>query len=268
MTSLDAMSADTAPVVRSSQEGPVRVIVLDRPERRNAIDLPLRKQLAEALEDAAADQSVRAIILTGAGEVFCAGGDISTMRRMPESESRPRTEAAQRVIRAIWATPKPVVAAVEGAAFGAGASLALACDRIVAGDSTRISTAFTGVGLAGDMGIFASLPARVGPARARQMMLMPRAVAAAEALDLGLLDRVVPAGDALTEALADAQTLARGPLRAYGVIKEMLADPLPMTPDVLDRELANQVVLFDSDDFAEGVAAFAEKRPARFGDAG
>ncbi|GAA4642619.1 enoyl-CoA hydratase/isomerase family protein [Gordonia humi] len=252
-------------VVRTEDHGPVRLITLDRPERRNAIDLPLRTQLAEAVESAARDDAVRAIVVTGAGGVFCSGGDISTMRRMPPAQSRPRTEKAQRVIRAIWATPKPVIAAVEGAAYGAGASLALACDRVVAGEGTRISTAFTGVGLAGDMGIFASLPARVGPARARQLMLMPRAVASTEALELGLVDNVVPAGEALTAALADAQTLARGPLRAYGVIKAMFADPLPMTPEVLERELGNQVELFDSDDFAEGVAAFHEKRPARFG---
>lgn len=260
------MSGETpVPVVRVADHGAVRVITLDRPHRRNAIDIPLRHELAVALEEASTEPAVRAMVLTGAGEVFCAGGDVSTMKRMPASESRPRTEAAQRVIRAIWGTPKPVVAAVEGAAYGAGASLALACDRIIAGATTRISTAFTGVGLAGDMGIFASLPARIGPARARQLMLMPQVIEASAALQLGLVDCVVSAGEALPRALSDAEILAKGPLQAFGVIKRMLADPLPMTGEVLDRELENQVELFDSNDFAEGVSAFQEKRSARFG---
>ncbi|QTI69048.1 enoyl-CoA hydratase/isomerase family protein [Gordonia polyisoprenivorans] len=253
------------PVVLAEDHGPVRIITLNRPDRRNAIDIPLRVELARLLEKADADSAVRAIVLTGAGSAFCAGGDISTMKRVPAVEARPRAEAAQRVIRAIWTTPKPVVAAVEGAAYGAGASLALACDRIIAGDGTRMSMAFTGVGLAGDMGIFASLPARVGPARARQLLLMPKVLTAGDALDLGLVDEVVTAGEALNAALADAATLAGGPLQAFGVVKSMLADPQPMTPEVLDREIAHQVVLFDSDDFAEGVSAFKEKRRPIFG---
>lgn len=255
----------SVPTVLTEDHGPVRLITLNRPDRRNAIDIPLRTELGELLERADADNTVRAIVLTGAGSVFCAGGDISTMKRVSAAEARPRAEAAQRVIRAIWSTPKPVVAAVEGAAYGAGASLALACDRVIAGDTTRMSMAFTGVGLAGDMGIFASLPARVGPARARQLLLMPRAVTAGEALGLGLVDEVVSAGEALTTALRDAATLAGGPLQAFGVIKHMLAAPQPMAAEVLDREVAHQVKLFDSDDFAEGVAAFKEKRRPHFG---
>ncbi len=258
-------AAATSGTVLAEDRGAVRVITLNRPDRRNAIDIPLRIELAELLEDAHADPTVRAVVITGAGTVFCAGGDISTMKRMPAEQARPRAEAAQRVIEAIWATPKPVVAAVEGAAYGAGASLALACDRIVAGDSTRMSMAFTGVGLPGDMGIFASLPARVGPARARQLLLMPRPVATAEALRIGLVDEVVGDGEALATAIRDATTLAQGPLRAFGVIKSMLAQPRGMTADVLALEISHQVQLFDSDDFAEGVAAFHAKRRPRFG---
>ncbi|MGW0036976.1 enoyl-CoA hydratase/isomerase family protein [Gordonia sp. NPDC003376] len=262
----DSPDAVAAPdTVLRHDDGAVRVITLNRPDRRNAIDIPLRIALAEVLEEAAADPVVRSIVLSGAGRVFCAGGDVSTMRRMSPAESRPRAEAAQRVIRALWDTPKPVVAAVEGAAYGAGASLALACDRVIAGDTTRMSMAFTGVGLAGDMGIFASLPARVGPARARQLLMLPRVLDADEALELGLVDQVVPAGDALHTALADATVLAAGPAQAYGVIKSMLADPAPTTPRVLDLEIEHQVRLFDTDDFAEGVAAFAERRRPRFG---
>ncbi|MFT4263838.1 MAG: enoyl-CoA hydratase-related protein [Nocardioides sp.] len=247
-------------VVLTRDTGAVRVITLNRPEVRNAIDWPLRIALAEALEKADADGTVRAVVLTGAGGAFCSGGDVATMERLPEEQARPRAEAAQRVVRAIWRTPKPVLAAVEGPAYGAGTSLALACDRIVASSTAAFSTSFTGVGLAGDMGIFASLPARIGPARAKQLMLLPAPITAPEAHALGLVDRLVEEGAALETACAEATRLAAGPPLAFGAIKELLGATPAAPLDVLDREVEYQVRLFDSDDFAEGVAAFHEKR--------
>src|ERR1041385_6429155 len=136
-------------IVLAEDQGAVRVLTLNRPRKPNAIDPALRVVLAEMLESAMADDTVRAIVLTGSGGTFCSGGDISTMRRQSPEETRPRAEAAQRVIRAIWDGPTPVVAAVEGFAYGAGAALALACDRVVAATDASFSTAFTGVGLAG-----------------------------------------------------------------------------------------------------------------------
>ena len=251
--------------ILTASAGPVRVVTLNRPERRNAIDMALRLALAEAVEEATADPVIRAIVVTGAGKAFCSGGDVSTMRRQPPAEARPRTEAAQRVIRAIWSSPKPVVAAVEGAAYGAGASLALACDRVVAGEGAVFAVAFTGVGLAGDMGIFASLPVRVGIARARQLLMLPRPVPSREAAEMGLVDRLVPAGTALAAAIEDASTLAAGPPQALAAIKAMLSGAPRHPSQVLVEELEHQVRLFDSDDFAEGVAAFGEKRRAVFG---
>lgn len=250
--------------VVARDEGAVRVVTLNRPEKRNAIDLELRVVLAELLEQAMADDAVRVVVLTGAGGTFCAGGDISTMRRMGPEESRPRAEAAQRVIKALWNGPKPVVAAVEGYAFGAGTALALACDRVVAARDALFSTAFTGVGLAGDMGIFASLPARVGPAVARQLMLLPKRLTGEEAKRLGMVDGLTEPGNALAQALADATTIAAGPPLALREIKQMFtrwpADPR----EVLNREVELQVRLFGSEDLDEGAAAFRERRKPVF----
>lgn len=259
------MSSDSVIV---ENRGPVRVVTLNRPERRNAIDIAVRLELAGAIENAGQDDSVRAIVLTGAGSAFCSGGDITSMERMPPERAMERTQLAQRVIRAIWNAGKPVVAAVEGSAFGAGVALAAACDRVVAARDARFATTFTNVGLAGDMGTFASLPSRVGVARARQMLMMPTPIDAPTALELGLIDALVDPGTALAGALADAERLAAGPTRAYGVIKTMLAAGSALSPfELLDLEAEHQSQLFDSDDFAEGIAAFREKRRPQFGSA-
>ncbi len=258
-------SRTTGPVL-TEKVGAVAVVTLNRPDKLNAIDIPLRLALADAIEAADRDPSVRAIVLTGAGKAFCSGGDIGSMERMAPQEALERAQLAQRVIRAIWSTEKPVVAAVEGAAFGAGTALAAACDRIVAARDARFATTFTSVGLAGDMGAYASLPARIGVARTRQMLLLPRPIPADEALDIGLVDALAEPGEAFEAALADATRLAAGPAQAYAVVKSLLAVAPGLSPfNVLDREAAHQAALFGSDDFAEGIAAFREKRRPVFG---
>jgi 2-(1,2-epoxy-1,2-dihydrophenyl)acetyl-CoA isomerase len=250
--------------VLTSDRGPVRVITLNRPASRNAIDLELRVVLAEDLEAAMADGGVRAIVLTGTGGTFCSGGDVASMKRQGAEASRARAQAVQRVIRAIWTGPKPVLAAVEGYAVGAGAALAMACDRVIAATDSTFALSFTGVGLAGDMGIFASLPARAGVAAARQLLLLPRRLDGAEALSLGIADSLADPGETLSRAVADAAAIAAGPPLALAGIKRMLsawpADPF----EVLDREVALQEELMDTADFAEGVAAFADKRTPVF----
>jgi enoyl-CoA hydratase/carnithine racemase len=252
------------PTVLTRDDGPVRVLTLNRPKVKNAIDLPLRVELAEHLEAAMADTAVRAIVITGAGGTFCAGGDISTMERQAPELTRPRAEAAQRVVRAIWNGGTPVVAAVEGFALGAGLSLALACDRIVSATDAQFGAAFANVGLAGDMGIFATLPARLGQAAAKQMLMLPGRIAATAAFEIGLIDSLVEPGSALTSALADAHRLAAGPPLALAAIKSLLSQAATDRFEILDHEVETQARLFDTADFAEGVAAFAARRTPQF----
>jgi 2-(1,2-epoxy-1,2-dihydrophenyl)acetyl-CoA isomerase len=250
--------------VRVRNEGPVRIIALDRPSRRNALDLEIRPVLSGLLRTADADRAVRAIVVTGTNGTFCAGGDVKDMKRQSPELIRPRLVAAQDIVRAIAGGSTPVVAAVEGAAFGAGLGLALACDRVIAGDSARLSASFTGVGFAADLGMTWSLPQRVGPARARQMLMGGDPVDAHAALAMGLVDDVVPAGEAFAAALRDAARWADGPPRALTLIKQAFAAPAGDLHAALDHEIEMQAELSDTDDYAEGIAAFHQRRPPRF----
>ncbi len=175
-----------------------------------------------------------------------------------------RAELTQQVPRTLWAGTKPVLAAVEGPAFGAGLSLALACDRIVAATDARFGAAFSRIGLAGDMGVLATLPGRLGPARAQQFLMFSEQAKAPEALAMGLIDAVTEPGNAVAAALDDARKLAAGPPLALAAIKKAIGRWPMSREQVLDLETGTMVEMFMSADFAEGVAAFRERRPPDF----
>jgi 2-(1,2-epoxy-1,2-dihydrophenyl)acetyl-CoA isomerase len=252
--------------LRVEADGPVATLTLDRPEALNALTVPVKVALRDALESIAQDRAIRAVILTGAGRAFCAGQDLAE-REQPdaaplEEEVRERYNP---IIRALRSMGQPVIAAVNGVAAGAGASLALACDLRIAAESARFVLAFGRIGLVPDSGASWFLPRLVGAARAAELALLNDPVDAAEALRLGLVSRVVPAGELMPEARALAVRLAESAPLALALTKQALDRSMSIELDeALEGEARLQGIAGASADHAEGLAAFREKRPPRF----
>jgi 2-(1,2-epoxy-1,2-dihydrophenyl)acetyl-CoA isomerase len=252
--------------LRVEIDGPVATLTLDRPEALNALTVPMKVALREALERIAADRSVRAVILTGAGRGFCAGQDLAE-REQPDAapldvEVRERYNP---IIRALRSMDQPVIAAVNGVAAGAGASLAFACDVRIAAEGARLVLAFGRIGLVPDSGATWFLPRLVGRARAAEMALVGDAVDAADALRIGLVSKVVPAEALLAEARAIADKIAASAPSAIARTKHALDRSWSLDLDsTLDDEARLQGEAGATADHAEGLTAFREKRPPRF----
>lgn len=250
-------------ILQRQQDGIV-ILTLNAPQLRNAISLEMREALLSHLRDASNDANVRAIVLTGAGGNFCSGGQLQpTDGSAPQPDAqRTRRNIAilQDIVRLLSAGPKPTVAAVEGYAYGAGMSLATACDVLVAAGNARFCASFGRIGLMADAGLIWSLPQRVGPACAREIMLTGRSVDAAEAGAIGLANRVVAAGAALEAALDIAGGFTGIAPLAIASMKRVLARGPNSLEDVLHAESDAQPVLALSQDYFEGRAAFKEKR--------
>ena len=244
----------------------VATITLNRPASLNSLTVPMKVELLGALRRVERDTAVRAVILTGAGRAFCAGQDL---RERLEPDAAPLgVELRERynpIIRAIRALPKPILAAINGVAAGAGASLAMACDLRVAADTASFALAFGQVGLVPDSGATWFLPRLVGGTRASELALLGDSVTADDALRLGLVGRVVPAGDLLTEARELAVRLAAGAPRAMALTKRALAGTWDRDLEgALEYEAHLQDMAGRTNDHREGMAAFLEKRPPRF----
>ena len=260
-TTPDSTQADSN-TVRVEHTGAVTTITLDDPAKRNAINLSMRGQVVAALSEADASVDCRAVVITGAGGNFSAGGDLSSMNADPGA-SRARLHAIADVIRAIVNCSKPVIAAVDGYAYGAGRSLAAACDVVVASPEARFCCSFSGVGLTADAGLHWSLPARVGYGRARLLIMLGRPIDATDAHACGLVDELAD-GPSLPAALALAEALARRAPLSLAATKAILAVDHASLDDILALEGEAQGRLLASADFAEGRIAFFKKRRPRF----
>lgn len=248
----------------------IATITLNRPEAMNALSLQLCIDLRSAVELAVGDKA-RAVVLTGEGRAFCAGGDLREMRSMWEKEGRIEAfmeeplKALHDVIALIRNTPIPFVAAVGGICAGAGTNFALACDIVVASENAAFNEAFVKIGLSPDCGGTFFLPRAVGEKRAAEIFMLGETLSAAEAFSIGMINRVVPAGEHLNEAMTIAGKLAEGPTEAIGRIKKMLnASFANSLKEQLELEHECQIESGRSDDFKEGVNAFFEKRPPKF----
>ena len=270
------------------RRGPARagaVVTLNRPEQLNAWNLQLGLDLRAALEELAADESVRAVMLTGAGRAFSSGADLAENRdgdgagQDGEAEglggeagtsegfdlSARLRERYHPIIHAIRHMPKPVVAAVNGPAAGIGCSLALACDLIVAAESSYFLLAFVNIGLVPDGGASAFVPARVGLARAAEMAMLGERVPATRALEWGLVNRVARDGELQAEAGELLDRLAAGPTLSYARSKALLNRRVYADLDgQLEAEADAQRELGRSEDFVAGVVGFMAKRPPEF----
>ena len=258
------MPEQTYDTIQYEVGGGVATITLNRPDSLNALNATMRRELLAAIKAAARDDSVRALLITGSGRAFCAGADLRggegerQFRRVLTSEYNP-------LIEAIRTLPKPVVVAVNGVAAGAGMSLALAADLVVAADVARFVPAFNRIGLVPDSGLTRVLVRALGRHRAAQLLLSGESLSAGEAADAGLVTAVVPA-DGLAEAARElALRLAAGPSRTLGYTKRLINAAEEATlRGMLAQEAAFQDLAGRTDDHAEGVAAFAEKREPRF----
>ena len=250
-------------------EGSAARILLNRPDALNAWNEQFGRDLADAVATVAGDDSVRAVLITGAGRGFSSGADLKEQRGggeggLPDLSSRLK-EIYHPIITALREMPKPVVSAVNGPAVGIGCSLALAADLIVAAESAYFLLAFVNIGLVPDGGSTAFIPARVGYARAAEMAMLGERVPADRALDWGLINRVVPDGELEAEAGALLEKLANGPTRSYAGSKQLLNRRLYADlAGQLDAEADAQKGQGHSKDFIEGVMAFVEKRPPSF----
>ena len=248
----------------------VATITLNRPERMNALTFEVYEELHGYFQTVATEPHVRAVVITGAGSAFCAGGDvreiIGQLIHRDESQRLEFTRLTGDVVRAMRECPRPIIAAVNGTAAGAGAVIAAASDLRIAAESARIAFLFVKVGLAGaDMGAAWLLPRLVGMGKATELLLTGEFIDAAEALRLGLYNRVVADGSALATAQTLAAAIGRGPRLAIEATKRALDSEHRMSLDeALADDAHTQAALMAQPEFREAYLAFIEKRPPRF----
>jgi 2-(1,2-epoxy-1,2-dihydrophenyl)acetyl-CoA isomerase len=255
------------PVVVTDLAEGVQTITLNQPDKLNALSSAMMTELLQVVRGAERDDAVQALVLTGAGRGFSAGADLS------QSDADPTLHDIGDALRSrylpvvtrLHALEKPVLAAINGVAAGAGLSLALACDLRYAAESARLVVAFVRIGLVPDAGLLYFLPRLIGPGKTLELAWTGDPLSASEALELGVLNRVLPDAELLGETQALAARLAAGPHKAISLIKRAVNQSHELPLDrVLELEAQYQTIAAKDPNFAEGVAAFREKRPPHF----
>jgi 2-(1,2-epoxy-1,2-dihydrophenyl)acetyl-CoA isomerase len=254
--------------VKVERHDAVAVIRLDDPSCLNALSPEIKAGLESNVPKVLADASIRAIVLTGTGKAFCAGGDIRAMQDLDGRKApavRRRMMAVHGWARALLDADKPVIAAVNGAAVGGGLALALLADIVIASEDAYFLSAYSKLGVLPDLGVLQTLPWAIGSLRAKEMILLNRRYTAAEAVQIGLANRCVPAGELMDVALAAAHEIASGPTAMLSMSKVMMKRAYEASvEDFFEREAVVQGVAFGSAEFAEGVDAFLAKRKPNF----
>jgi len=268
------MSTETSPPASSrgapvliERQGAVTLLRINRPESRNALTGEIRDALGAAVTEFFSDDDARCLVLTGVDNAFCAGGDLKNFRQRQTWQ-----EAYDRIrnlshgwVSLLLTGAKPVIAAVNGPAVGAGFGLAMLADLVMVSDEAFFQPGFTAVGLVPDYGLGQILPRLMGPMRTKKLIFNNERLSAADATDLGLAIAVYPTEDLLPAALDQARRLAAGPTKALALSKALIDGGRHLTAaDYLDLEARSQAEAFASDDHAEGVAAFIQRRKPRF----
>lgn len=260
----------TYETIRVEMSDAVGVLTLNRPESLNALTSEVGHEFKAAIAEMRS-RGARAIVITGAGRAFCAGGDIREMQTIAEREGRVDAffdeplSLLNECILLIRQTPVPIIAAVNGFASGGGCNFALACDVVVAAESAKFNQAFIKIGLVPDCGGTFILPRLIGWRRATQLLMTGEVTTAARALEMGMINAVVPDDELMSQAMGMAQQLAQAPTAAIGQIKKLLeASAVNNYEAQLDLERRAQIEAGQTNDFKEGVTAFLEKRAPNF----
>src|ERR1043165_5075461 len=256
--------------VQLEQRGDVAIITLNRPTYLNALTIDVARDFKAAVHEAI-ESRARALILTGAGRAFSAGGDLREMQNIASSDGRLEAffdeplRMLNEAIMLIRQTPMPFIAAVNGVASGGGCNLALACDLVIAAEGAKFNQAFIKIGLSPDCGGTFILPRLVGWKRAAELMFTGELVTAQRAAEMGMINSVAADGELMSQVMAMAEKLAHAPTAALGRIKQLMdASATNDCPGQLDLERRMQIESGKTKDFVEGVSAFLEKRPPRF----
>ena len=262
-------TAPASPVVLETRDRGIAILVMNRPDRLNALNSELAAGLNDAFTRLAQDESIRVVVLTGSGRAFCAGGDLTHIRRGRESgdlkQLEPLLRSGMQMVLKMRTMPQPVIAAVNGAAAGAGMNIALAADIRLAAEEATFGQNFAKVGLFPDYGGTYFLPQLAGPSKAAEMFYTGEMIDAQTALRLGLVNRVVPAAQLEGEVRTLAQKIAQGPTIAISAVKKSLfGSERQALEGALENEVQQQMKCFSSADSAEGLRAFFEKSPPKF----